>query len=467
MRSSRPTTANDGLRLSGLDPAGIFLGKAGALAIQLLVLEVVLALVASLLYGAPLTDALVLVVTCVVATLGLAAVGTLYGALALGARVRETLLPLLFFPVVAPVLIGAMKAWQAGSRRNAREGRRLARAALVFAVAYVAIGTVPSARCWRMDDYDRVARPSDDPPRPSVRSAERALRVVGVLVALVGVVATVWLGLWVTPPDQFMGNLVRLLYIHPPMAWVAFLAYGLSLPASLAYLWPRTRALVLDRLAGASAEVGVVFTGLTLVTGSIWGRPTWGTWWTWDPLLTTTALLFVLYLGYLAHPARAGNRRGAGQAERDRRAGRLRRRAGRVLLGLLVAEPAPDAVDPEHRDEQDDGARLDGLDAAARVLLVHPRLHLARRPALPPRRPARPGKRRPGSRSRSPSVAWRVADERLRDRRLPRRAALARDVLALPRRAASRVETSARCNASGHATSGHPRKRARRHDGRR
>ena len=77
-------------------------------------LEVVLALVASILYGAPLTNALVLVVTCIVATLGLAAVGTFYGALALGARVRETLLPLLFFPVVAPVLMGAMKAWQAG-----------------------------------------------------------------------------------------------------------------------------------------------------------------------------------------------------------------------------------------------------------------------------------------------------------------------------------------------------------------
>jgi heme exporter protein C len=128
---------------------------------------------------------------------------------------------------------------------------------------------------------------------------ERALRVIGVL-SIVGIAATVWLGLWITPEDQFMGNLVRLLYIHPPMAWVAFLAYGLSFLSSLAYLWPRTRSMVWDRLAGASAEVGVVFTGLTLVTGSIWGRPTWGTWWTWDPLLTTTALLFVLYLGYLA-----------------------------------------------------------------------------------------------------------------------------------------------------------------------
>jgi len=126
-----------------------------------------------------------------------------------------------------------------------------------------------------------------------------ALDLLGVI-GVVGLAVTVWLGLWVTPPDRFMGNLVRLLYIHPPVAWVMYIAYGLSFLASVLYLWPRTRDLRFDRLAGSSAEVGVVFTGLTLVSGSIWGRPTWGTWWTWDPLLTTTALLFVLYLGYLA-----------------------------------------------------------------------------------------------------------------------------------------------------------------------
>lgn len=129
--------------------------------------------------------------------------------------------------------------------------------------------------------------------------ASRLVSLIGCL-ALVGIAATVWLGLWVTPNAVGFGGLVRLLYVHPPMAWVAFLAYGTCFVSSLLYLWRRTRDLRLDRLAGASAEVGVVFTGLTLVSGSIWGRPTWGVWWTWDPLLTTTALLFVLYLGYLA-----------------------------------------------------------------------------------------------------------------------------------------------------------------------
>lgn len=137
------------------------------------------------------------------------------------------------------------------------------------------------------------------PAPPGRDRAGLALRVVGAL-ALAGIAATVWLGLWVTPPDEFMGNLVRLLYVHPPIAWVMYIAYTMATVSSLLYLWPRTRAPMFDRLAGSSAEVGVVFTGLTLVSGSIWGRPTWGTYWTWDPLLTTTALLFVLYLGYLA-----------------------------------------------------------------------------------------------------------------------------------------------------------------------
>lgn len=127
----------------------------------------------------------------------------------------------------------------------------------------------------------------------------RARQLLG-LAALVSVAATIWLGLWVTPAGVNMGNRVRLLYIHPPVAWVAYLAFGVTAIASLLYLWPRTRARVWDRLAAASAEVGVVFCGLTLVSGSIWGRATWGVWWTWGARLTSTALLFVMYLGYLA-----------------------------------------------------------------------------------------------------------------------------------------------------------------------
>jgi heme exporter protein C len=152
----------------------------------------------------------------------------------------------------------------------------------------------------RLDASPAGATPRERRDGDSAPAADIAVKVVGVA-ALVGMAATVWLGLFVTPNAvNFADGTVRLLYIHPPLAWVMYIAYGMATLSSLLYLWPRTRHERFDALAGASAEVGVIFTGLTLVTGSIWGRTTWGVWWTWDPLLTTTALLFVLYLGYLA-----------------------------------------------------------------------------------------------------------------------------------------------------------------------
>jgi heme exporter protein C len=121
--------------------------------------------------------------------------------------------------------------------------------------------------------------------------------------------------LWVTPQRPNQGfDAVRLLYLHVPTAWVAYLAFGVTALASLLWLVPRTRDTAWDLLAGASAEVGVVFTGLTLVLGSLWGKPTWGTWWEWDARLTTTAILFFLYLGYLAL-----RRTGATSDERGKR----------------------------------------------------------------------------------------------------------------------------------------------------
>jgi heme exporter protein C len=120
--------------------------------------------------------------------------------------------------------------------------------------------------------------------------------MAGVMLALVAV-----LGLVVTPPDVVQRDAVRLLYIHVPTAWLAmYLSFGVTTVASALYLWKRTRRPFWDTLAGASAEIGLVFIGLTLVTGSIWGRTTWGVWWTWDARLTSTAVLFVTYLGYLA-----------------------------------------------------------------------------------------------------------------------------------------------------------------------
>jgi len=117
---------------------------------------------------------------------------------------------------------------------------------------------------------------------------------------LAALVVLAMFGLWGAPPDAVQGDAQRLMYLHVPAAWIAYLAFGITALASGLWLWPRTRSIVWDRVAGASAELGVLFTGLTLVLGSLWGRPIWGVWWAWDARLVTTAVLFFLYLGYLA-----------------------------------------------------------------------------------------------------------------------------------------------------------------------
>lgn len=130
-------------------------------------------------------------------------------------------------------------------------------------------------------------------------TADRTSLVLGATTAVV-VAVTAWLAFVVSPPDAVQGQLVRLIYVHPGAASAAYVGFGLCAIASIAYLWPRTRSRRWDRLAAASAEVGVLFCGVTLVTGSIWGKAAWGVWWTWDARLTLTALLFAVFVGYLA-----------------------------------------------------------------------------------------------------------------------------------------------------------------------
>jgi heme exporter protein C len=124
-------------------------------------------------------------------------------------------------------------------------------------------------------------------------------RLFGIVV-LAALAITALFALVISPKDVQQGDAVRLLYLHVPTAWIAFLAFFVTALSSVLWLVPRTRRVTWDLLAGASAEVGVIFTGLTLVMGSLWGRPVWGVWWEWDARLTTTAILFFLYLGYLA-----------------------------------------------------------------------------------------------------------------------------------------------------------------------
>lgn len=117
---------------------------------------------------------------------------------------------------------------------------------------------------------------------------------------LAALVVLALFGLWGAPPDAVQSDAQRLMYLHVPAAWIAYLAFGVTATCSALWLWPRTRSPVWDRVAGASAELGVLFTALTLLLGSLWGRPVWGVWWAWDARLVTTAVLLFLYLGYLA-----------------------------------------------------------------------------------------------------------------------------------------------------------------------
>ena len=113
----------------------------------------------------------------------------------------------------------------------------------------------------------------------------------------VSMVAALWLVFMVVPTEREMGIVQRIFYFHVSSAWVAFLGFFLVAGASAVYLWNGSRAA--DRLAEAAAEVGVLFCTLVLVTGPLWARPIWGVWWTWDPRLTMTVILWAIYASYL------------------------------------------------------------------------------------------------------------------------------------------------------------------------
>jgi heme exporter protein C len=130
--------------------------------------------------------------------------------------------------------------------------------------------------------------------RPATAAADRWL----VRSAAGAAVLAAVLALAVAPPDAVQGQAQRLMYVHVPAAWLAYLTFTVTLVASVAYLV--TRKLAWDRRAQAAAELGVGMTALTLAEGSLWGRPVWGTWWVWDPRLVTTAVLLLVYLGYLS-----------------------------------------------------------------------------------------------------------------------------------------------------------------------
>jgi heme exporter protein C len=132
-------------------------------------------------------------------------------------------------------------------------------------------------------------------PPSAATTSTRGSRLLGVVV----LAGFTWLAVF-SPRDEIQKDWVRFLYLHVGSVFMAYAAFFVTALCSALYLWKRTRSKAWDRAAGASAEIGVVFIGITLLTGALWGKGTWGVYWTWDARLTTTALLMVLFIGYLA-----------------------------------------------------------------------------------------------------------------------------------------------------------------------
>jgi heme exporter protein C len=115
--------------------------------------------------------------------------------------------------------------------------------------------------------------------------------------SLVAMLAALWFAFLYAPTEKTMGDVQRIFYFHVASWWVAFIAFTVTFAASIGYLWKgRPR---FDQVALSSAEIGVLFTTIGLVTGPIWAKPVWGIWWTWDARLTTALVLWLMYVGYL------------------------------------------------------------------------------------------------------------------------------------------------------------------------
>ncbi len=130
---------------------------------------------------------------------------------------------------------------------------------------------------------------------PTARARSRGAAVgIGVFALLA---LTQWYAISISVPDRDMGHLQKIMYVHVPAAWNMMIAYFVVAIFSLRYLWKGQERD--DLLAAAAAESGAILTGLLLVLGMIWAKPTWGIWWTWDARLTSSAVLFFMYVGYL------------------------------------------------------------------------------------------------------------------------------------------------------------------------
>ena len=156
-----------------------------------------------------------------------------------------------------------------------------------------------------MQETERTARRAGGYPAARPRGWLTPKTVVGAIAGIL-LLVSLYLMFMVAPTDANLGNVQRVFYIHVPIALMSFLAFFIVFVGSVMYLFKRSNRW--DSMALAAGEVGVVFVSLALITGVIWARPVWNVWWTWEPRLTTTLVLWLIYVGYLMVRAYAPNR---------------------------------------------------------------------------------------------------------------------------------------------------------------
>lgn len=157
----------------------------------------------------------------------------------------------------------------------------MAQSRIATTVTEAAYKAKPVGLYWKFLDDAKIA--------PSAR-------VIGVA-AFANIAVALYMALFYAPREVTMGDAQRIFYFHVPSAWIGFLAFFIVFVASLMYLWKRERKW--DALALSAAEIGVVFTTLVLLTGPLWAKKAWGAFWVWDARLTTTLILWMIYVGYL------------------------------------------------------------------------------------------------------------------------------------------------------------------------
>ena len=156
-----------------------------------------------------------------------------------------------------------------------------------------------------MQDTEQTARRAGGYPAARPRGWLTPKTIVGAIAGIL-LLVSLYLMFMVAPTDANLGNVQRVFYIHVPIALMSFLAFFIVFVGSVMYLFKRSNRW--DSMALAAGEVGVVFVSLALITGVIWARPVWNVWWTWEPRLTTTLVLWLIYVGYLMVRAYAPNR---------------------------------------------------------------------------------------------------------------------------------------------------------------